>query len=173
MILESTEANSIRLYKAVDFPKQWSFYGILLNGNYVDPSIFSYEDRWWIFAETNPGENDTLSLYYANNLLGPWTEHPKSPIIKGDANIARPGGRVIIFDNRIIRYTQDDDPTYGNQVRAFEITELTTTNYKEKEVSKSPILKASGSGWNSEGIHNIDPHQIYENEWIACVDGFR
>ncbi len=84
--------------------------------------------------------------------MDPWTEHPESPIIIGDANIARPGGRVIILDHRIVRYTQDDDPTYGNQVRAFEITELTTTSYEEKEVPESPILEASGNGWNAEGM---------------------
>ena len=80
-----------------------------------------------MFAEANPEGNDLLRLYYANDLMGPWIEHPKSPIVAGDANIARPGGRVVVFDGRIVRYTQDDDPTYGNQVRAFEITELTTT----------------------------------------------
>ncbi len=172
MIPESYQANSIRLYKAVDFPIHWSFVSLLLYGNYVDPSIFHYDGRWWIFAETNPKGDDILSLFYADGLMGPWTEHPESPIIMGDANIARPGGRVLIFDGRIVRYTQDDDPTYGNQVRAFEITELTITSYEEKEVIENPILKASKTGWNGEGMHNIDPHQIEENKWIACVDGY-
>lgn len=124
-----------------------------------------------MFAEANPEGNDLLRLYYANDLMGPWIEHPKSPIVAGDANIARPGGRVVVFDGRIVRYTQDDDPTYGNQVRAFEITELTTTSYQEREVSENPILEASGTGWNADGMHHIDPHQIDENRWIACVDG--
>lgn len=173
MIPESYQANSIRLYKAIDFPTQWSFVGTLLYGNYVDPSIFRYDGRWWIFAETNPKGNDILRLYYADDLMGPWIEHPESPIIARDANIARPGGRVLVFDSRIIRYTQDDDPTYGNSVRAFEITELTTTSYEEKEVSENPIFKASGAGWNAEGMHHIDPLQIDKNKWIACVDGYK
>lgn len=174
MIPECHETNTIRLYKAVDFPKQWSFVGILLKGSYVDPSILQYNAKWWLFiAERNPKGEDTLRLYYANDLMGPWIEHPKSPVIKGDANIARPGGRVILFNGRIIRYTQDDKPTYGNQVRAFEITELTTTTYSEEGISENPILKASGRGWNGIKMHNIDPHQIGENSWIACVDGCR
>lgn len=173
MIPETHEANSIRLYKAVDFPTQWSFVKTLLYGSYVDPSVFRYEGRWWLFAEANPQENDILCLYYAEDLLGPWIKHPESPIIEGNANIARPGGRVLVFDGLIVRYTQDDDPTYGNAVRAFEITELTTSSYEEKEISESPILKASGTGWNKNGMHHIDPHQIDENKWIACVDGYR
>ena len=104
--------------------------------------------------------------------MGPWTEHPESPVIEGDANIAGPRGRVLVFDGRIIRYAQDDQPTYGNQVRAFEITELTTTSYEEKEVSENPILEPSGTSWNARGMHHIDPHQIYRNQWIACVDGY-
>ena len=172
MIPESCQANSIRLYKAVNFPTQWSFLQVLLYGNYADPSIFHYDGRWWMFAESNPKGNDILRLYYADDLMGPWTEHPKSPIVSGDANIARPGGRVLIFDDRIVRYTQDDDPTYGNQVWAFEIIELTNTSYEEKKVSENPILKATGIGWNEKGMHHIDPHQIEENKWIACVDGF-
>jgi len=173
MIPESYQANSIRLYEAVDFPTQWLFVGTLIYGNYVDSSIFRYDGRWWIFAETNPEGNNILRLYYAEDLMGPWIEHPESPIIEGDTNIARPGGKVLVFDGRIVRYAQDDDPTYGNQVRAFEITELTTLSYEEKEVPQNPTLKTSGTSWNTDGMHHIDPHQIDENKWIACVDGYK
>ncbi len=128
MIPESHQIYSIRLYKAIDFPTQWSFIGTLLYGrSYKDSSIFRYDRRWWILTTDR---NDFLRLYYADNLMGPWVEHPESPIIRGDANIARPGGRVVVFDGRILRYAQDDDPTYGNQIRAFEITELTTISYE-------------------------------------------
>ena len=170
MIPESHEARSVRLYKAVDFPLEWSLVATLLDEDlYVDSSVFYFNDTWWLFS--SPLESDTLRLYYAHDLIGPWVEHPKSPVVQGDKNIARPGGRVVIADGRIIRYTQDDDPIYGNQVRAFEISELTPASYKEKEVTTSPILRGSGKGWNAERMHHIDPHQIDENKWIACVDG--
>lgn len=171
MVPESGQANSIRLYKAIDFPTQWSFVGTLLSGSYVDPSIFHFDHRWWMLVCSTPSKHDTLRLYYADELLGPWIEHPASPIVEGDANIARPGGRVLVFDSRIIRYTQDDEPTYGNQVRAFEITELTTMTYKEKGVGENPVLEPSRFGWNDRGMHHVDPHQIDKNRWIACVDG--
>lgn len=171
MIPESYQASSVRLYKAVEFPTKWSFVETLIDGSdYVDPSIFYFNEKWWLFVSTT--KDNVLRLYYADKLTGHWIEHPESPIIDGDANIARPGGRVLVFDNQIVRYTQDDDPTYGNQVRAFEITELTTASYEEKEVIENPILKGSGAGWNENGMHHIDPHQIDENKWIACVDGY-
>ena len=88
-----------------------------------------------------------------------------------DANKARPGGRVILVGGRLIRYAQDDDPSYGNQLRAFEITELSTESYVERELLLNPPLKGTGWGWNADGMHNIDPHQIEKERWIACVDG--
>ena len=109
--------------------------------------------------------------FYADDLLGDWQEHPLSPIIQGNAHIARPGGRVIKFDGKIIRYTQDCNPEYGMQVRAFAIEELSTTNYREQEISPNPVLVPSKQGWNGSGMHNIDPHQLDNGEWIACVDG--
>ncbi len=172
MIPESKKANSLRLYKAVEFPIRWKFMSRLLRGKYVDPSLARYNGKWWLFAETNPQKRDTLSLYYADDLKGPWIEHPKSPVVKGDANIARPGGRVLVLGNRIFRFTQDDTPSYGNQVWAFEITKLSSLDYEENKLSKNPIVKASGSGWNEIGMHHIDPHQISKYYWIACVDGY-
>ena len=171
MIPESVQAGSIRLYEATDFPLKWSFVKDLIKGEYVDSSILRYDEQWWLF--TSQTRNDVLHLFYAKELTGTWTEHPESPIIRGDAHIARPGGRVVIYDGRPVRFAQDCYPEYGLQVQAFLITELTTKSYKEEKASLNPILTGSGSGWNAQRMHNVDPHQIDDNQWIACVDGYR
>ena len=44
--------------------------------------------------------------------------------------------------------------------------------YVERELSESPVLKPSGSGWNSDGMHNLDAHMTDNGSWIACVDGY-
>jgi hypothetical protein len=175
LIPESCAAGSIRLYKALHFPTEWSFIETMLEGEYFDASPFYYDNRWWLFAGTSslPGNFDTLKLYFADNLTGPWSEHPESPIAKGNPHIARPGGRVIVLDDRIIRFAQDDYPYYGNQIRAFEITGLSVTGYEEREINKSIGLKKSGRGWNAAGMHHVDAHHIDGNGWIASVDGFR
>ena len=170
LIPESCNSYSIRLYKAIDFPTQWSFCGILLSGRFFDSSIFYHNGLWWLFTTDR---NDVLRLFYADKLIGSFTEHPKSPLIIGNEHIARPGGRVITFESRILRFAQDDYLTYGNRLRAFEVTTLTTVNYEEKEVTDMFPLQATGNGWNALGMHNVDPHQISENKWIACVDGYR
>lgn len=171
MIPESSSEKSIRLYKAARFPDKWEYEKDLLTGlDFVDSTVFCHKNTWWLFTSLTT-QNDILKLFYADTPKGPWLEHPSNPIVAQDAHIARPGGRVLVWGNRIIRYAQDDYPDYGNQVHAFEITKLTSTDYEEIKCPVNSILKASGRGWNKKGMHNIDPHFLGEEKWVACVDG--
>ncbi|MDA8105736.1 MAG: hypothetical protein M0Z71_10195 [Nitrospiraceae bacterium] len=171
MIPETNKTNSIRLYKAIDFPTKWDFCSTLLKGYpFIDSSVVHAYGKWWIFTAVT---DSILHLYFADTLLGPWILHPQSPLVMGDLGKSRPGGRVIVFQNRVIRFAQDGDLCYGNGVRAFEVTRLTTTHYEEKAAADNPVIKATGSGWNAKGMHNIDVHYISANHWVACVDGYR
>jgi hypothetical protein len=142
----------------------------LLTGKYWDPSIIYKDGIWWLFALN---DNASLALYYAADLHGAWIEHPQSPVVKESNSVARPGGRLIVHQGKIVRYTQDGERHYGGSLRAFQVDEMTTEIYGEHEVLESPVLVASGTGWNATGMHHIDPHQISEGSWIACVDGNR
>jgi len=173
MIPETHEKGTLRLYKAEGFPYDWSFVGTLLEGDFADPTFFSHAGGCWLFAGSDPDKYDTLRLYYADQPAGPWTEHPDSPVVAGNPNIARPGGRVLAFRDRLVRFTQDDYPTYGNQVNAFEILTLTRDSYREQAVDDNPILEPTASGWNRDGMHHIDVRPAGGGRWIACVDGVR
>jgi len=168
IIPESGQDLSVRLYKAVSFPAKWVYVGNLLSGyNFKDPSIFQYNKKWWLFVAAN--ESDVLNLYYAHDLLGEWKPHPMNPIVKFNNKIARPGGRVIVDNGRLYRFTQDDSSGYGTRVFAFEITELSEKSYREKLVEK-PVVNMTGYGWNAAGMHNVDLHKI-GSRWMAVVDG--
>ena len=171
MVPESLNARVVRLYRAEIFPTRWSYVGPLLEGEWADPSIFRFADKWWMFACAPPYQHDTLWLYFADDLHGPWLAHPANPIVAGDKQGARPAGRVQVFENRIIRFAQDCMQRYGGQVRAFEISELTATSYVEREHASSPVLTAGSDGWNRLGMHHVDPHLLPDGKWIACVDG--
>jgi hypothetical protein len=173
MIPETLKAESIQLYKATKFPTKWSLHSKLVAGAHSDPSIVHFDKRWWLFACSTPYEHDTLRLYFSRRLMGPWREHPASPIVEGNKRRARPAGRVLTMGRRLTRFTQDCYPHYGRQVRAFEISTLTPDLYGEAELDKSPILTASGKGWNRSGMHHIDPHRLNGKQWIACVDGLQ
>jgi hypothetical protein len=170
MIPETLGGEAVRLYRAARFPDEWVLVKDLVPGKHADPSIFYHDKKWWLFTCPTPHQHDTLNLYSADSPDGNWIKHPSSPIISGNKSIARPGGRVLDFDGRLLRFTQDCVPTYGKQVRAFEITELTATIYKEHEVAESPVLVPDGSAWNASGMHHVDPHRV-DGKWLACVDG--
>lgn len=172
MIPETLQAQAVSLYKAQPFPAHWSFVSNLVEGICADPSIFYFDNKWWLFVCSSPEEHDNLRLYFAESLLGPWMEHPANPIVERNNRSARPAGRVVLLKDKIIRFSQDCIPEYGTQVRAFEITQLTTTTYVEAEHRSSPVLTASGKGWNGARMHHIDPHLMPNGKWIACVDGF-
>ena len=168
LIPESGQDLSVRLYKATSFPEKWQYVGNLLSGyRYLDPSIFRYEDKWWMFVYE---KNSVLNLYYSKHLSTGWMSHPMNPIVKLNKHISRPGGRVIVYNHKLYRFTQDDYPSYGIQVFAFEITKLSEKSYKEKMVSRVPILTKAGNGWNAAGMHHVDLHKVGD-KWIAAVDG--
>jgi hypothetical protein len=139
----------------------------------ADASVFSNGGRWWMFAEASEGRHDTLRFYMADHLAGDWSEHPHSPLVAGDASSARPAGRVATVNGRPIRFAQDCRQSYGSEVHAFAVTELSPERYVERSLRDGPVLSGSGSGWNSRGMHHIDAHQLGEDRWLACVDGFR
>ena len=69
----------------------------------------------------------------------------------------------------LYRLAQDCYPTYGNQVWAFEVTDISPKTYAEKMV-QTPVVKMTSQGWNGEGMHHVDAHEIGKGKWIAVVD---
>jgi hypothetical protein len=141
------------------------------------------------------GSNSYLYLYYSDDLLGGWTEHPLSPIVANDRSMARPGGRAFVFDeDRIIRLAQKCDVRYGQRVRAFEITTLDEFAYDEYEIAEgAPFCESGGvfcetdeadscSGiipcderedmWNLCGMHNLDAWWTGDR-WLMVTDGYK
>jgi hypothetical protein len=170
MVPESGEANSVRLYVADEFPFTWRHTATLLEGDgFLDNSLAYYNEYWWLF--TSFEGNDMLRLYYAADLFGPWREHPLSPVIENNPHHARPGGRPLLHDGRLYRYAQDSDPRYGHKMWAFEITDISPTTYSERLVSETPVVQASGGGWNQDAMHAVDLHQLPDGRWISPVDG--
>ncbi|HEY7440781.1 MAG TPA: hypothetical protein VH701_00070 [Vicinamibacterales bacterium] len=176
MMPESCEARSVPLYRATHFPYRWERVSTVLDGvDFADATPFFYEGHWWLFASTGEPRRraDDLHLFYASELAGPWHEHPMSPVVRGDAARSRPGGRVVMYQGRLHRFAQDCHESYGRHVRAFEMTTLTPYAYAEREAITTPVIAASGTGWNATGMHHVDPHQRPDGSWFACVDGRR
>ena len=174
MIPESYEAGAVRLYRARRFPDRWTHVETLLTGEcLVDTSVAHVDGRWWMLVQDSPmPRHDRLRLYTADALTGPWREHPASPIVDGDPRAARPAGRMLVYDGRVLRFAQDCDGGYGLAVRAFEVDPLTAETYKDRQVGPDPMLTGSGTGWNGGGMHHVDAHRVGPGQWVAAVDGW-
>jgi hypothetical protein len=173
MVPESSAAGAVRLYRGDPFPRRWVLAATLLTGpQHFDNSVFHHDGLWWMFTETDHARG-TLRLFCARLLTGPWTEHPRSPVVGSNRAIARPGGRVISLSGRLIRFAQDCRGAYGSSVGALEITRLNAHEYEEAELPGNPVITGSGQGWNKLGMHHLDPHPLGDGSWIACVDGYQ
>lgn len=167
LVPESHESGAIRLYCAEAFPYRWSAIATLVEGDWVEPTVFRWDGRWWLLAATPARHATEMHLFEAIELTGPWREHPMSPLVRNDPASARPAGRVIAHGGTLLRFAQDCSGRYGERVRAFEIVELTRRRYRERAVDASLAAEA----WNAARMHHVDAHQLGDGQWIACVDG--
>lgn len=169
MTPESRRGGGVRLYKATSFPAKWEFVKLLIPGDFADPSLFYYEGKWWVFAVEG---GYSLAVYYADNLQGPYQKHTLSPLYRDDKTKTRPGGRVIVLNGKVFRFSQDNQMRYGHQIRAFQVLRLTGNEFQEIEISPSPFLTPSNDrSWRGVAMHHIDLHQEQDGGWIAAVDG--
>ncbi len=161
----------MRLYRAVDGPRRFELDTVLLAGEpFHDPTLLHDDAGWWLFVEVSDGEPfDTLRLYHAGDLRGPWTEHPDSPVVDRDARIARPGGPVLVRGERRDRITQDGEGDYGLGLHAVPITTLTRERYAEGE--PVPLGQPHGTGWAARGIHHLHAVQRPDGAWRVAFDG--
>ncbi len=173
MIPETAKDNSVRLYRALNFPWTWKMEKKLLSGKpYTDASIFQHKGLWWLFASCNISRD--LILYFAKDLMGPWKMHPRSPVVYYQPQKARCAGRVVIIDGKkLIRFAQDCGNEYGKSVKAFCIDCIDKENYKETPLKKSPVLSAAGRTWKADGMHHIDLHLLENGSYLAAVDGWK
>lgn len=169
MVPESWQTESVRLYRALDFPYGWILDAVLVTGReFVDPTVAHFQGRWWMFVGARG--NRTCWLYSAPTLRGPWVEHPSSPIVAGDPSQARPGGRALVMaeGTSMVRIAQDDTPHYGSAVRMFDVVELGPDRYAEIE---HPVSGLRGTdAWRAGGVHHVDPWPAGRH-WFAVADG--
>ncbi|MCY7367074.1 MAG: hypothetical protein LH474_02870 [Chamaesiphon sp.] len=176
MMPESCEANSVRLYQATNFPDRWELVSeILVGSRFVDASMLHFEDIWWLFVGVEPTKGascNMLKLYYADNLLDRWVEHPMSPIVSNNSKISRPAGRIRQIDGKLVRFAQDCTVTYGHNVSAIQIESLTKDHYLESKIlhERDYLFELGTLSFNQIGMHHLDFIMLDDSHCQACVD---
>ena len=171
---ESGEAGGIDLYVAEEFPTTWRWHTRLVEGpDLADPTLFFREGWWWLYAESGRRPPwGHLRLFGAPALDGPWTEHPCSPLTHGDPTHARPAGRPLEIDGRLIRLAQDcSRGATRTRVRGVEVTELDRDRYAEQLLAAPVLAPDPASRWCAAGTHHLDARRDLEGGWLVAYDG--
>ncbi|WP_168170453.1 MULTISPECIES: glucosamine inositolphosphorylceramide transferase family protein [unclassified Pseudonocardia] len=167
MIPETSLDGTVRLYRAMGTPHAWELDRILLQGKpYKDSTVLLHDGRYYLFTESSVSHtHDRLDLFVAPSVRGPWRPHPSNPIVLDDAGAARPAGRVVEVDGRLVRLTQSCEQVYGAGVRARPILTLSPLEYRESpdEIQLHPSGRSDGTG------HHADIHRI-PGGWLRFVD---
>ncbi|MGG7157903.1 glucosamine inositolphosphorylceramide transferase family protein [Clostridium perfringens] len=171
MVPETGESGYIKIYKAIEFPYKWECVKNIVKGKYWDSSLFKFNNKWWMLSQTQTPQIDSLALFSCDSLLGEWKECEVSTIITKNKSISRPGGRVIINGNKIIRFAQDYSKYYGERVKAIEIKKLNENKYEENELGIVIDRDNTSNTWNKDGMHTIEIIKN-KNDYFIIADGF-
>lgn len=154
MIPETSNARTVELYRSVEFPWKWERYSVLLEGVAAsDATPFQYAGKWWMTATVDFGGSlsDSLCLWSAPELWGPWTPHAHNPVLV-DIGSARPAGHVISEGGRLLRPVQDCRGGYGAAMAVAEITRLDDDGFEQRVIAQYQ----PGNGWSGSRLHTLN-----------------
>ncbi|QDG76136.1 hypothetical protein [Labrenzia sp. PHM005] len=155
MIPESSTNHEVVLYKAAEFPLRWERHSVLLSGvEAADATLVEHEGRLWMFAVTRHGVggySDTLSIYFADELTGPWQPHKGNPVVVNDRT-ARPAGEFYRQAGKLWRPVQDCRNGYGAALALATVDELTPSTFKQT-VHKT---LTPGAVWPGRKLHTLN-----------------
>ena len=165
MIPESSANRSLTLYRADPFPTRWVPEAQLLNDiEASDATVVHRDGSFWMFAATRDGRgswSDTLSIFHARDLRGPWQPHQGNPILV-DQTAARPAGAIVERDGKLWRPVQDCSAGYGTGIGLAEITRLDHDGFEQKVHA---VLRAPAD-WPGRRLHTLNRVGRLE-----CIDG--
>ena len=158
MIPESQRAGEIALYRAKNFPDEWTRETALLPGvPGAEASVIRHEGRWWMFfTVVGPNARDQRELHvaHADELTGPWIQHASNPVLD-DRSGARPGGTPFVGpDGKVILPVQDCSRTYGGAIRFLRFTTL-APGHVAFEHLPSTLTGDLVSSTHADGLHTL------------------
>lgn len=155
MIPESSTNGDVALYKCVRFPDKWERHATLLSGlELADVTITQHNGLHYLFGawrDGTGGYSDSLAIYYADRLLGPWLPHASNPVLIDRAS-TRPAGNFVTINDKLWRPVQNCTDGYGAALALAEVVELSPTAFKQ-------IVRHSlrpGPAWPGRKLHTLN-----------------
>lgn len=129
----------------------------------VDTNFANMNNECYMLATeiTSTDNVGTLSIFKRIG-EGAYKASPQNPVVK-DKTIARNGGMVINYDNKLYRVSQDCGKGYGSGLNLMEINILSLDRYKETLIKKilPSDIKIKGVA-RIDGIHTYNSNGRYE-----------
>jgi hypothetical protein len=155
MLPEGSASGRLTLYRAAHYPDRWEAETVLLEGCEVsDATLLQQGGLWWLFATERDGHgstSDTLVVFSAPSIEGPWIPHPMNPIVI-DRRLARPGGAFVHVGGRILLPVQDGTEGYGG---GLGLSELLALDRRTVRLSEPKAIAAAGD-WPYPKIHTLN-----------------
>lgn len=169
MIPESVAVKEVRLYESEDFPFKWKLKNVIIENIIADSTLIIAESVFYILGMCCT--DNSLRLYYSDNLFYGWKEHPQSPIRVGECNDIRPAGRPETVNRKLVYFIQDNSLGYGTGVIAYEINKISKTEFSDRRIENNPILFRFGNGWAASGMHHLSCIKTSDSNYFCVVDG--
>jgi hypothetical protein len=152
MLPESGGSGRVDLYRADRFPDRWIYEATLIDGiNAYDATLHHDENGFWLLMTTaflHSSPSDSLSLYRAKVLTGPWERCSSGPLLI-DASRARPGGRFVKLRSGLHRLSQDCSQSYGGALNLTRIEALDQNGIVEKDIGRLSVADRRFCGLHS------------------------
>lgn len=138
MIPETSEKQTIEVYRAIEFPFQWQFEKVLVDGVIAsDNTLFKAADgKFWLLSSigTAPDSLGPLFAFISDSPLGGWVSHRLKPIV-ADSLRSRPAGQLFWHNGQLFRPSQDCSAIYGQTIILNRVEEMSESAYRETPVA--------------------------------------
>ena len=154
-IPEANRTKKVSLYRFVETHGrasiQWD--SDLLNGCYVDSTLYHHSDgKWYLFTTPQKQGHTHLLLFVADDLRGPYRPHYNNPV-KVDCSNSRMAGKIQNIDGDLVRPAQNSTLHYGSSITLNKIVYLSEYQYIEEAYNE---LKPDQKWKYNKGIHTIN-----------------
>ncbi len=169
MLPETGGGGYIGLYEALDDTlEHWKLKKKLIEDAepWYDSDIFEKDGTFYLFTSKDDNVEQVQHLFIANDLFGPYEEHPCSPIYKG-CDGGRNAGSIIKRNGELFRPIQICKNSYGEQTSIMKIETITPTEYKEY-LYKEKIYDTSISPYK-EGGHQFN-YVEFKGKTVIATD---
>lgn len=153
MMPETSEANQLRLYKAVDFPYKWELQSVLYDGISVVDTVFVKTEANIMYAvgQKLPEKKNVLFKIDTN------TWKAELAALKGNYVDKRPAGNFIQYDNGIYHALQECGRVYGEYLRLIKLDYFDGETLQEREIGTYSVSDMTiNSKRNYRRVHTLN-----------------